>query len=106
LAKSNLIEILNGEKKYTSQQRADYYVKMGRADYDDKHRLVFREIGKLISQQKQAGEERFVGPSNGYEWKGQDSGTGGPRVMQLARLRDRGIRAIQERRGQTPKSNI
>jgi hypothetical protein len=104
LAKSNLVEILNGDKKYTSQQRADYYVKSGRAIYDEKRRLVFQEIGRFITQQKQRNEERLIGPSNGYEWKGTDSGKGGPRVMQLTPLRDKGIRAIQERLGLTPKT--
>lgn len=105
LAKSNLIEIVNGDKKYTSQKRADYYVKSGRADYDEKHRLVFREIGRFITQQKNQNEVRMLGNSSGQEWMGTPSGKGGPNVMQLAYLRDRGIRAIQRKLGMDEKND-
>ena len=94
---------MNGDKKYTSPQRADYYVKSGRAEFDEKKRLVFKELGRLITQHKQRAEEYTVGNANGYEWQGANSGKEGPRVMQLTPLRDKGIRAIQERLGLTPR---
>jgi len=101
---SSLVEILNDPygKKYTSQKAADRRVRQGVAVYDEKKRLVFQEIGRFISQQKRDAEVRLVGTGNGQEWQGVESGQGGPRVMQLAHLRDRGIRAIQKKLGLDP----
>lgn len=70
--------------------------------YDEKHRLVFKAIGQLITAQKDKSELRIVGNSSGQEWSGVESGKGGPKVMQLAWLRDRGIRAIQRKLGLEP----
>jgi hypothetical protein len=98
-----LVEIVNGDKKYTSQKRADYYVRSGRADYDEKRRLVFREIGRVITDMHRKAEERIVGNLSGREWTGAKSGKIGPTVMQLRDVRDRGIRAVQRKLGMEPK---
>ncbi len=105
--KSALVEILNDPfgKKYTSQKAADRRVRQGIAVYDEKHRLVFQEIGRFISQQKQNAEVRLVGNNTGQEWQGIESGKGGPRVMQFAHTRDKGVRAVQKRLGLEPKNN-
>lgn len=82
-SRSSLIQCINHQQLYTSPKAAERHIATGRAQWDEKHRLVFKEVGQLISLQKQLAAELSEIEGSKFDWKPKLSA--GYNVMQADR---------------------